>query len=332
MSPVSFSGSTKHVVGNLPDFPAVLVMRDWINRGKRCALLSIVAIDGASPRSVGAQMVVSETGRMHGYLTGGCLEGELRLVAQKVISEERNRLYRYGKDSPFIDLKLPCGSGVDIYFDQSIPDASVFEAADLLEKRQYFALQTNLDTGQSQVRVLDVSQRGKRQVNAAGQMFERLCKPALRLNLYGAGIAAVQIAAFARQAGMQVYFYTSDKLTRNAADEARIAVEPEQPMIATVVPGDHWTASVLAYHEHEKEMPLLPSILKGNDFYVAAVGSRTVADKRLAELREIGVPPEDVDRLVSQPGLIAGARSATELGVGIVAQILEHARNQSLVG
>lgn len=88
------------------------VMAEW----RRGGLLTIVAIDGKGPRSVGAQMVVAEDGSVHGYLTGGCLEGELKAVAQQVIAKECNELRRYGKGSPYIDMRLPCGAGIDVYF------------------------------------------------------------------------------------------------------------------------------------------------------------------------------------------------------------------------
>jgi xanthine dehydrogenase accessory factor len=42
--------------------------------GQKMALVTLVGIEGSSPRAVGAQMAVSETGDWIGYLSGGCLE------------------------------------------------------------------------------------------------------------------------------------------------------------------------------------------------------------------------------------------------------------------
>lgn len=66
------------------------------------------------PRTVGAQMAVTESGLAQGYLTGGGLEAELVLRGKQVIGEGSNVLERYGKGSRFFDLRLPCGSAIDI--------------------------------------------------------------------------------------------------------------------------------------------------------------------------------------------------------------------------
>ena len=42
--------------------------------GERVALITLVKIEGSSPRPLGAQMAVSETGEWVGYLSGGCIE------------------------------------------------------------------------------------------------------------------------------------------------------------------------------------------------------------------------------------------------------------------
>lgn len=98
------------------------------------------------------------------------------------------------------------------------------------------------------------------------------------------------------------------------------------------VHGDAWTASVLAFHEHEKEMPLLPQLLQGPDFYIGAIGSKKVAAERSLDLEQAGIQQSNIDRLKQYPGLIPGARSATELGIGIVTDILRVARQDKLVG
>ena len=44
----------------------------WSERGERCALVTLVGVDGNAPRAEGAQMAVSETGQWAGYISGGC--------------------------------------------------------------------------------------------------------------------------------------------------------------------------------------------------------------------------------------------------------------------
>src|SRR3546814_15588089 len=60
------------------------------------------------PRPVGAQMVVTETDSW-GFLSGGCIESDVARNGREVIRDGRVRTLVYGKGSPFIDIRLPCG-------------------------------------------------------------------------------------------------------------------------------------------------------------------------------------------------------------------------------
>lgn len=313
------------------DLAPLLVLADWRRAGVRSALLTIVRIDGRSPRSLGAQMVVNEHGALYGYLTGGCLERDLAYVGMEVIRSERNEIRRYGRDSPYIDLRLPCGSGVDIYFDQAISDKIVFEAARGIRARRPFSLRTDLGTGLTSLRLLTASEAHAPIEEARGDVFERLVKPAIRLDLYGAGLAPVQLAHLARAAGIDVDFHTVDDMTRAAASALGIATTMIHSASFRVPTADPWTASVLMFHEHEREIPLLTQLVGQPGFYVGAVGSKRVCEQRTDALLAEGVPQSEIDRISMPAGLVRRSRNATEIAVGILAEILDRARAGGLV-
>lgn len=121
----------------------------WRRAGLRVCMVTVVGIEGVGPRPVGAQMAVAENGTYVGYLSGGCLEQAVALEAKAAISDGKNRLVRYGKGSPYFDVKLPCGSGLDLYFDQNLEMALLDRLDELRAARQPLALRTNLATGVS---------------------------------------------------------------------------------------------------------------------------------------------------------------------------------------
>lgn len=47
----------------------------WRAQGKRCALATVVAVEGSGPREPGALMAVNENGEVAGSVSGGCVEG-----------------------------------------------------------------------------------------------------------------------------------------------------------------------------------------------------------------------------------------------------------------
>src|SRR5690606_25514031 len=83
-------------------------------------LCTIVGIQGSFSRRLGAQLAVHQDGKVTGSLADGCLE---RQLASEISMSGERRVIRFGAGSPFIDFRLPCGSGLDILIDPA-PDAA----------------------------------------------------------------------------------------------------------------------------------------------------------------------------------------------------------------
>ena len=114
-------------------------LREWQRRGLGATLATLVGIEGSSPRSLGAQMAIGD-GSAIGHISSGCLEGALIAEARIAMRRHENRLVRYGKGSKYLDIQLPCGSGLDIYFDQEPPRALIEGVCAELEARRAAAL------------------------------------------------------------------------------------------------------------------------------------------------------------------------------------------------
>ena len=74
----------------------------------------ITWIDGAFYRPLGALMAFPVDGNAIGSLSSGCIEGDLALHAAEVEGSDEPRALLYGKGSPFVDIRLPCGSGIEV--------------------------------------------------------------------------------------------------------------------------------------------------------------------------------------------------------------------------
>src|SRR3546814_17032677 len=66
-------------------------------------------------------MAVLDNGDCAGSFSSGCVEAAIIAEAIEVFSESRPRVVRFGQGSPYIDIKLPCGGGIDALF---LPDPS----------------------------------------------------------------------------------------------------------------------------------------------------------------------------------------------------------------
>src|SRR5688572_25552114 len=80
-------------------------------RGKRCALATIVSVEGSSYRSPGARMLVSETGSAIGTISAGCLESDVIEHARYAIETGRSRLLEYNTASTGEEMAWGLGLG-----------------------------------------------------------------------------------------------------------------------------------------------------------------------------------------------------------------------------
>lgn len=294
----------------------------WSEAGERVALITLIGVDGAAPRAPGAQMVVSHTGKAAGYLSGGCLEQALILEAISAMDEGKNRLLRYGKGSPFIDIRLPCESGLDIYIDQAITPHCIAEMATFLRARKPFVLKTEF-AGETSAVLPAVPPADLAPLQRTDTHFIRAYQPQTKVMLFGAGPTAERIAALAAASGLALEIFSPEEALKNAAREHEAVFHPLTKLVALpTIEADRWSACVLAFHDHDCEVPLLTSILRSDAFYIGAIGNRKVAEERVAWLRALGLTEKQLARLNSPAGLIKGAKSANALALGILTEIL----------
>jgi xanthine/CO dehydrogenase XdhC/CoxF family maturation factor len=88
------------------------------DRGEKMALATIVAVSGSTYRREGAKLLVYESGKMVGNVSGGCLEGDIAVVADEVMRDGTPRLASYdltADDDLVWGLGLGCNGKVEVF-------------------------------------------------------------------------------------------------------------------------------------------------------------------------------------------------------------------------
>ncbi len=301
----------------------------WSAAGRRAALVTLVGIEGGSPRGVGAQMAVCEDGTYAGYLSGGCLEQAIALEAQALLVKGENRLVRYGRGSPYFDIKLPCGSGLDVYFDCGLSHETIAGMTRQRRARSPFALVSDLGQGGTRIETGTVWQRGSFR---DGNSFTRAYVPVPRMVLFGAGPSVPALYRIAQTAGLDVRAWGGDEPTRSALDVQGLvhAITPAAPQ-AFLDELDAFSAVVLAFHEHAQEPAILERALNSDVFYIGVLGNHAVHRARLAQLEAAGHSKEVLARIRAPIGIIPQAKSQATLALGILTEILIEAKSRNFV-
>ena len=89
-------------------------MEAWQEAGEKVAVATVVATRRSAPRPVGASLAVSESGKLCGSVSGGCVESDVFEEAQEVLATGTPKLLTYGiSDDEAWSVGLPCGGEID---------------------------------------------------------------------------------------------------------------------------------------------------------------------------------------------------------------------------
>lgn len=285
--------------------------------GRPVALITIVGLDGPFSRPLGAQLAVAGDKRFAGSISGGCLEQALTEEAQLAMKAGENRVVRYGRGSPYLDVRLPCGGGIDLHIDVGVTLDLLQAAIALGRERRSFALAFDPESKRSGLRLLPDLK------DARPGEFVRQFEPKLRLVLAGRGWEIVAMSQLAQTADVDLVVASQEPATlefcRPHADQLIALTVPAAP---PVLPFDEHTAVACLFHEHEWETPLLLDALRSPAFYVGALGSRQTHDRRIETLRALGAGAEDIARLKGPIGLFA-SRDPRSLAISALAEIVK---------
>lgn len=279
-------------------------------RGEACTLVTVLGIAGGAPRRHGSQLVVTERGEVAGSLSGGCLDAAVVAEAHVARAEGVSRRIRFGADSPYVDVVLPCGSGLDLQFDGAVPQATIGAIDACLKARQPVELCWRSASLPPETLI---------EPPYADRV---VVPPRMRLVVAGASENLRAIALLASIAQIDVVALTPDGALRNLLSAWGVTtVALKSDTVCPELPIDAWTAALTLFHEHDAELPFLTAALASPAFVVGAMGSVRAQAQRLDRLRALGVSGESLARLRGPFGLLSRTRDPNELAISMLAEL-----------
>lgn len=88
----------------------------WREAGEKVVVATVVATRRSAPRPVGTSLAISESGKMCGSVSGGCVESDVYENAREVLATGQPKLLTYGiTDDLAWSVGLPCGGEIDVF-------------------------------------------------------------------------------------------------------------------------------------------------------------------------------------------------------------------------
>lgn len=287
-----------------------------LSRPDVAVLAVITSVIGASYRSPGAMMCLFGDGTSAGGLTNGCIEGDLAQHALTALATGKVVRLLYGTGSPFFDIRLPCGGGLNVAL-YPLPDPQILaQIAEKKERRVAFALCLSAD---GSLTVQDSQPTGW-----DGDDFIINQLPALQFLIFGEGPEATVFTRLVHASGYAHDLFTPSEVTLAATlrNGCRATLMTSDHITSLTNAFDTRTAAVTFFHDHHRDLPILKAALNSPAFYVGAQGSRRVAANRIEALQEMGTSEAALSRLRGPIGLIPSSRDPRTLAISVLAEIL----------
>jgi xanthine dehydrogenase accessory factor len=332
----------------------------WLDEARRVVAATLVETLGSAPLDPGATMLVDDTGRIEGSVTGGCVEGALVEEAQGILAGAPPRVATYGiSDQQAVDVGLMCGGTVRIFVHE-LRDREALEAGyAATAAHRPVAVVTLLDgpdagamaavgeedvagqLGTSALLATNATRDARgylaqgrsdvRRYSALGETMGDELRVAIssfatppRMVVFGAIDFSAAVAALATQIGYRVTIVDARQAFAHSprfSAHAEVVVSWPAEYLAGQALGPR-DAVLVFTHDPKFDEPALVAALATEAGYIGALGSRRTHADRERRLRDVGVADADLQRVNSPCGLDIGARTPAETAVAVLGEIL----------
>lgn len=302
---------------------------EWLSAERPVWLCTILKTWGSSPRPIGSMMAATLDGDLAGSISGGCIEEDFleqlrdgSLKAQYDL-EGKPTLVKYGITAEqAARLRLPCGGQLHVlveYIEPSDHNKQIFGAlASALDSHKRISRQVDLNTGVIGV----VNAASDEAVELSDETLIHALSPKYKLLLLGAGDVARYVAEMAMALEYEVTLCDPrpDYLGSWHVEGVQITSELPDDVVRDHFSNPYSGIIALAHDPRVDDMALMEA-LKTDAFYIGAMGSvKTSANRRL-RLPELGLTPEEIDRLHAPIGFQIGSKTPAEIAISVMAEV-----------
>ncbi|MDJ0666911.1 MAG: XdhC family protein [Desulfobacterales bacterium] len=329
--------------------------------GQELVVATIISDSGSTPRTAGSKMLVYTDGRISGTIGGGAVEADVIRTARHLF-ETRGAVmaaYDLSQDGHADAMDLVCGGRITVLVEH-VPvnniNIETYAAAceELKMSRPFFWIGSIAGDGArcrvaravltaSNQTVGSFQPGSEMQKTLTGSHFDssptalvetsgpsyviESIRPPDTIYLVGAGHVAQEIAALARQVGFRLWVFDDRPEFANPArfpeaEEIRIC-----PGFRNVFDGSGITAGsyiVIVTRGHRFDKEVLAQALRTGAGYIGMIGSRRKKEHIFKDLIEEGFEPSALDQVFCPIGLPIEAETPAEIGVSVVAQLIQH--------
>jgi len=326
----------------------------WTAEGVGFGRAIVVRIAGPAAFEVGSTLLAADDGRIAGSVSPGCVDGAVAEAVQAARRGGYREVVRYGvSEGRGAGVEMSCGGVIDVLIEPDAPGghdphgspravATVLPGEREVPPRTRIAVNAtgivsgtlgdpafDAELAATAKGVLDESGSPVMTVGPLDVLLE--VEAPARVVIVGAGEIAVHLARLAHDIGWHVTvvdarsaFATPERFP--AADGLLVGWADELAERAGIDTG----AFVVAIaHDPKQDDPAILAALTRGARYIGALGSRRTHATRLVRLEAAGAESADLARIHAPIGIDLGGRTAEELAVSILAELVGERRRSA---
>lgn len=301
---------------------------EWLDDGHAVELVTVAKTWGSSPRPPGSIAAIRSDGHLVGSVSGGCIEKQLAI---RIDDTDRAQAFSHEiSDDEARKYGLPCGGHLELVFENLTDSSELKKIKRAISNRKRLSRTVNLQavsslpdpTGTTYEAVTYEEVDRSVEFHYDGNSIRKVFGPGWRMLLIGGGQLSRYVAQFAQALDYDVIVCEPREEYASSFDVpgcTLITSLPEDAVLEYAT--DHHSVVLALTHDSNLDDSALVEALPSNAYYVGALGSRANNQRRRKRLKDIGV--ENVNRLHGPVGLAIGSRSAAEIAISIVAELVQ---------
>jgi len=323
------------------------------SRRESFALATVITRNGSAPRSTGAKMLIKQNGATFGTVGGGILEAQVILLAVEMLKKHQAavKLYQFsGNDAAAMDAI--CGGQVEVLVEWLNPDdpqtSRIIQAlqSEIHNHHKIWLVTSlpctetttthaliNLDgsvigtlpNGLPTEAVVDIHQAGLVELDQYKVMIEPINIEGTAY-IFGAGHVSRSLAEFTKAVGFWTVVLDDRAEYANrerfpSVDELIVLDSFLDVLGKTQIDRDSFI--VIVTRGHLDDLTVLAQVLKSNAGYIGMIGSRHKCELTFQELRRLNFSETDIQRVHAPIGMPISAETPEEIGISIVAELIQ---------
>ncbi|MDX1693239.1 MAG: XdhC family protein [Ketobacteraceae bacterium] len=307
---------------------------ECLDAGEPCWLITVVTTWGSAPRLPGASLAWNASRGSCGSLSGGCIEEDLlnKLADNHFAGREQPFFEIYGVSAEdAAHWGLPCGGRLELLLEYLPATASrqqhFRQLCSALQNREGLSRKIDLNRSFTDAGCVTLEPARPHPLVHSKAGVSYYLGPRYRLVIIGANQVAQYLAEFSKTLDFDVWICDPREQAFDhwpLAFTENIRQLPDDLIREKAC--DPHTAIVAVAHDPRIDDMALMEALTRECFYVGAMGSKRSTEARLGRLRELGLSPAQLDRLIAPVGLDIGSKTPQEIAMAIAADLIRAIR------